>query len=60
LIERGFGQYRDQFGPTELVAIAEDLDAVADLRERALELRRLTDGEPGADPGRRSPLTVVA
>jgi hypothetical protein len=46
--------------PTELVAIAEDLDAVADLRERALELRRLTDGEPGADPGRRSPLTVVA
>jgi hypothetical protein len=50
LIERGFGQYRDQFGPTELVAIAEDLDAVADLRERALELRRLTDGEPGADP----------
>jgi hypothetical protein len=58
--------------PTELVAIAEDLDAVADLRERALGLRRLTDCEPGVEPGaelgrapraepaHRPPLTVVA
>jgi hypothetical protein len=46
--------------PTELVAIAEDLDAVTDLRGRALELRRLTEGELTTDPGRRPPLTVVA
>lgn len=46
--------------PAELATIGKDLDAVATLRSRALELRRLTSGAPGSRPLRRRHLTVVA
>jgi len=48
-----------QRAPAELAAIAVDLDTVAELRNRGLELQRATSVVPGPHPVRRRHLTVV-
>lgn len=45
--------------PAELAAIASDLDSVAELRDRWLELQRATSGVPRPHPVRRRHMTVV-
>ena len=45
--------------PAELAAVAKDLDSIAELRNRALELQRATPDDPGADLAPPRPLTAM-
>jgi gas vesicle protein len=46
--------------PTELAAIAEDLESIAGLRNQAVQLRGATPDEPRTAPAPRGNLSVVA